>query len=83
MNDKERYIKNRTRVYDIYDVPEDKRSNSWNCHHIQNRSNGGSHEKSNLFPTPKKLHRMLHRTGVDNGVLHDFIEMEYGEDPYQ
>lgn len=83
MGSKKEYIKNRERVYTIYGIDKDKRSNTWNVHHIRWRSNGGSDEKSNLFPVPKSIHRQLHKEEVDNDKLHKFIETRFNGDPYE
>jgi hypothetical protein len=56
---------------------------NYNCHHIQNRALGGSDEKDNLFPTPKELHKLFHKEGVNNRDIHNFCDQEYGGDPYQ
>jgi hypothetical protein len=80
MSRKERYKKNRARVFEIYRI---KRTRKWNCHHIEHRKDGGGDEKENLFPTPKRLHRLFHKPGTDNQLIHDFCEREYKGDPYE
>lgn len=79
MRNKE-YHRNRERVFEIYDQ---ERNGKWNCHHINARKDGGGDEKSNLFPVPKKIHRLFHKRGTDNQLIHDVCEREYNGDPYQ
>lgn len=80
---KKEYMDNRERVYDIYGIEEEKRSKTWNAHHVCPKSRGGSDEKANLFPVPKKLHRLFHREGTDNELIHDYCELEFNGDPYE
>ncbi len=79
---KEKYKRNRERVYDLYGVDEKLRGKSWNCHHQQYRSEGGGDNEGNLFPAPVKLHNRIHQ-GDSGKELHAFCEQEYGGDPYQ
>jgi len=78
---KEKYSENRDRVYDIYEVDEKLRSRSWNMHHQQFKSQGGTDDVENLFPMPVRLHNRLH-AGDSAKELHAFCESEYGGDPY-
>ncbi len=83
---KAEYLRNRKRVYDIYGIEKSKRSRSWNMHHIEERYNGGSDEKGNLFPTPRAIHRRMPghcEDSKDNKTLHEFIKRKYGKDPYE
>lgn len=79
---KERYSDNRDRVYDIYEVEDKLRSRSWNMHHQQFKSQGGTDDVENLIPMPVRLHNRLH-AGDSAKELHAFCESEYGGDPYQ
>jgi len=63
---KERYKRNKKRVFEIYGIdPKDRR---FSCHHIVFRSDRGRivskdfdvNQPSNLYPLPKEIHRKLH-----------------------
>jgi len=78
---KEKYRQNRERVFTIYGI--DPSDPNFNCHHVHHRAHGGSNEKENLIPTPKRLHELFHREGTDRQAIHDFCDEEYGGDPYK
>ena len=54
------YKENRSRVFEICGI--DPKDRKYNCHHEQFRSEGGSDEKSNLFPMEVGEHKQLHKT---------------------
>jgi hypothetical protein len=54
-----KYKENRNRVREIYGIsPKDR---SVNTHHILFKSEGGSDDKSNLYPMKVEDHEALHR----------------------
>ena len=79
--EKQIYQANRDRVFEIYGI--DPNDPNYNCHYIKPRASGGSNEKENLFPIPKKLHELFHKDGINNHIIHDFCDQEYGGDPYR
>lgn len=81
--EKKRYINNRGRVYDIYGIEKEKRSNTWGTHHIVEKENGGGNEKANLFPTPRGVHELIHDPEANGRTIHWYCEREFGGDPYQ
>ena len=54
------YKENRERVFTIMGL--DPKDRKYNCHHEQFRSEGGSDDKSNLFPMEVGEHKQLHKT---------------------
>lgn len=67
---KERYLKNKEIVYDIYNIPIEDRITVYNIHHVVNRHDLGRlvpidfdiDEKSNLYPLKIRVHELLHQT---------------------
>jgi len=66
--ERERYKRNRKRVYDIYSIPKKERGTKYNMHHIVFKSDLDklvSEDfdldcKSNLYPLTKEEHQELH-----------------------
>ena len=66
--ERERYKRNRKRVYDIYSIPKKERGTKYNMHHIVFKSDLDklvSEDfdldcKSNLYPLTKEEHQKLH-----------------------
>lgn len=66
MTEKQRYLQNRSRVFEIYGI--DPNDRSYDCHHIVHRSDIGNlvssdfdvHAVSNLIPMKVEDHQQLH-----------------------